>query len=366
MTEKRTALYNAHVSLDAKMTAFGGFLLPVHYEGIIAEHQATRRRAAIFDTCHMGEFHIHGGRAVSDLENLLSCSVANLAVGQCRYGFLCNEDGGVVDDQILYRLGDDAFFMVVNGGTQDGDYDWVAGHLSPETRIENFSAETAKVDLQGPCAPRIMQRLSQEPIDKLRFFHFRHVRYRGKRILISRTGYTGEIGFEVYSDSTTCRSFWDDCLSEKAVPAGLGARDTLRMEMGFPLYGNELSADRNAAESGLFRAIADKAFIGSGVVHDVSLRKERLVALVLEARRAARAHDSIFDPGGELVGTVTSGGFAPSLGNSIAMGYIRISSSQPGTRLVIRTARTDLNAVVGETPLYRDATGRMALKRFLD
>jgi aminomethyltransferase len=366
MNDKKTILYDNHVASGAKIAPFGGFLMPIQYQSIIAEHNATRKEATVFDTCHMGEFHIHDGEALADLENLLSCRVSTIPIGQCRYGLICNPQGGVIDDQITYRLDDNEFFMVVNAATQQDDFEWIKAHLSKNTRIENISNETAKIDLQGPRAPKIMQKLMQHTIDDMKYYSFRYNSYKGKRVLMSRTGYTGEVGFEIYCETALASPFWNDCLALGAKPAGLGARDTLRLEMCLPLYGHELSADRNAAESGLLRSIAtDKSFIGSTVVLDESVRKYALVAMVLEGRRAARAHDIVIDDEGNEAGVVTSGSFSPSLGKSIALGYVLVRLREPGTTVQIKTDKNELKATISEMPLYKEATGRKKLAQFL-
>lgn len=366
MGMKKTILYDIHESGGAKISPFAGYLMPIQYHGIIAEHLATRNRATVFDTCHMGEFHICGGSALADLENLLSCQVGTMEIGQCRYGFLCNHQGGAVDDQVTYRLGENDFLMVVNAATQETDFKWIKYHLSKATHIEDVSDKTAKIDLQGPQSAKIMQKVMEDRIDDMKFYHFKHNRYKGRQVLVSRTGYTGEIGFEIYCDNEIGIPLWNDCIENGAEPAGLGARDTLRLEMGLPLYGNEISADRNVAESGLLRYIATrKKFIGSPVVLDESKRKYSLVAMFLDDRRTARAHDTLLDAEGEVTGLVTSGSFSPSLGKAIAMGYISKSSSRPGTVVTIRAERYELKGTICKVPLYKGATWRKNLKEFL-
>jgi aminomethyltransferase len=363
---KKTILHDAHVALGAKMAPFGGFLMPIQYEGIIAEHTATRTAATVFDTCHMGQFRISGPRACEDLERLVSAPVSAMEVGQCRYGYLCNEQGGVLDDEITYRLAPAEFMMVVNAGTQDADRAWITSHLSPGTAVETLSPDTAKIDLQGPTSAGIMRQIAELPLDGMKYYRFAQNRIAGERVLVSRTGYTGEVGFEIYPPQAMARSVWDRCLSLGAKPAGLGARDTLRLEMGFPLYGHELSAERSAAEAGFERAIApDKDFIGAAAVRDPARAPQRLVGLVLDGRRAARAHDTVADSTGKRAGEVTSGSFSPSLGVSIAMAYVDKGCAAPGTTLAVRTERAELPAVVVHTPFYARATGRRPLREFL-
>lgn len=363
---KRTILYDTHISLGAKMAPFGGYEMPIQYSGIIAEHMAARRAAAIFDTCHMGEFRIRGDRAAGDLEPLLSCHVASIKIGRCRYGFITNEEGGVIDDQILYRMGDNDFFMVVNAATEPADFAWLQRHMSPSTEFVNLSAETAKLDLQGPASPKIMAALMELPIDNMAYYSWMENRYHGREVLISRTGYTGEIGFEIYAANDIGTAIWDDCLARGVIPAGLGCRDTLRLEMGLPLYGHELDEHTNAAESGLLRSIAsDKPFTGSTIILDPTKRYRKLVGIVLEGRRAARNGDRIVAASGREIGSVTSGSFSPSLGIAIALGYVESNAAAPGTRVSVRTERGDLAGTIANVPFYKEATGRADLRSFL-
>jgi aminomethyltransferase len=363
---KKTILYDSHITLGAKMAPFGGYEMPIQYSGILREHTATREAVTIFDTCHMGEFRITGAGAVSDLENILSCPVAALKIGQCRYGFLCNEHGGVIDDQIVYRMAENEFFMVVNAATEPADFEWVGWNLSAGTHTENLSARTAKLDLQGPASPKIMRKLMSLPVDDMKYYTWAKNRYRNSEVLVSRTGYTGEIGFEMYCSHDLGRAFWNDCLELGVVPAGLGARDTLRLEMGYPLYGHELDERTNAAESGFGRAIdSSKKFIGSTAVLDPTKKKRLLVGIQLDGRRAVRHGDIISDKDGNVIGAITSGSFSPSLACAIALGYVTIENSNIGTPLIIRTERQELSGAIVELPFYKKATGRAELKKFL-
>lgn len=362
---KRTPLYEKHLSLGAKMALFGGYEMPIRYQSIIFEHDAARQAASIFDTCHMGEFSFRGPAALGDLERIISCPVGSMKIGQCRYGFICNEAGGVIDDQILYRMGKNEFFMVVNASTEENDFRWIAGHLSPGTVAENLSAGTAKIDLQGPASPKICAKLMAEPISGLKYYRFMHNRYRGERVLLSRTGYTGEIGFEFYSTPELALRFWDDCLAAGAVPAGLGARDMLRLEMGYPLYGHELDEATSAGWSGFTRALGEKEFIGSGAIRAPVAASYRLYGLLVEGRRTAHPGNVIAATAGEEVGRITSGGFSPSLGRAIALGYLRDGYQQAGTTVFIATERGILRATVTSVPFYHNATGRADIEMYL-
>ena len=363
---KKTILYDSHIALGARMAEFGGYCMPIQYSGIMTEHKATRTAATIFDTCHMGEFRVSGRNAVSDLETIVSCPVATVKIGQCRYGFICNENGGVIDDQILYRMAENEFFMVVNAATEEGDFEWIRRHLSAATKIENLSAQTAKLDLQGPASVKIMRKLMAAPVDGMKYYTWAKNRYRNTGVLISRTGYTGEIGFEIYCSNGQGKTFWDECLNLGVLPAGLGARDTLRLEMGYPLYGHELDDRTNAAESNFNRAIdGGKKFIGSAVVLDPAQKRRLLVGIRLEGRRAARQGDAVLDKNGNTVGVITSGSFSPSLACAIAFGYVALPASAIGNQVRVRTERQELAGTIVEVPFYKKATGRMELKAFL-
>lgn len=362
---KKTFLHEKHIALGAKMAPFGGYEMPIQYKSIIFEHNATRQKATVFDTCHMGEFVFKGARALEDLELILSCPVASIKVGQCRYGYICNENGGVIDDQILYRIGEDEFFMVVNASTEQNDYEWISRHLTKETSAENVSDRTAKIDLQGPESVALCSRLVEEPIKGLKYYHFMHNRYRGEKILLSRTGYTGEVGFEFYSTSDLARQFWDECLAAGALPAGLGARDTLRLEMGYPLYGHELDEETCASWSGFSRAIGDKYFIGSDAIRNNGEPAMKLCGLLIEGRRTAHGGNRIFNSDGEDIGKVTSASFAPSLGQAIALGYLGKAWCSIGNPVSIATDRGPLAASVCGLPFYRQSTGRKNLTDYL-
>ncbi|MFO7937058.1 MAG: glycine cleavage system aminomethyltransferase GcvT [Kiritimatiellia bacterium] len=364
---KKTCLYDLHLELGARMSPFGGWWMPVQYSGIIREHEACRSRAALFDTDHMGEFLVKGEEALFDLENLVSCDITSMAEGQCRYGMMCNPEGGVVDDLLVYRRSPESFMLVVNASTCVNDLQWIRSHLSDGScRIEDISAKTAKIDLQGPGSPEIIEQILESGVENLKFYHFMRNRYNGIDVLVSRTGYTGEMGFEIYLDPALAENFWKACMQLGAVPAGLGARDTLRLEMGMPLYGHELSPDRNAGESGLERSVSrNKNYIGADIVTDDSLRQSKLVGIQLQGRRAARHGDDILDVSGVKVGTVTSGSFAPSVGSAIALGYVNPACADPGNRLKLKSARCELDGEVVATPFYKNATARCRIKDFL-
>ena len=363
-----TPLYDEHCALGARMAPFGGFTMPIQYPtGIIHEHECTRSRATLFDTCHMGEFEAEGENVVSDLENILSCTIHDMEIGQCRYGFICNEEGFTIDDQIIYRLAEKKFFIVVNAGTQNNDFSWFSNHISPTTTLTNLSAITAKIDLQGPLSAKIIAQMVEKPIDELKYYRFHHNTYKGVSAILSRTGYTGEIGFEIYLPNDLAVVFWREAMALGAEPAGLGARDTLRLEMGYPLYGHELSNRRNPAEAGFDRSIdSTKTFIGSSVVLDKSAAHQKLCAITFEGRRSAREGNSILDKSGtKTIGVITSGSFSPSIGTAIAFAYIDNDYAKSGSPVLADLGRQTISGTIGTAPFYAGGTCRKKLSEYL-
>lgn len=357
---KTTILHDEHLKLKAKMAPFGGFDMPIQYEGgIIKEHLACRQHVAIFDTCHMGKFKLSGKNTISDLEKLLSCNLADLAVGRCRYGLFCNPEGGVIDDQVVYRLSEEEVMIVVNAGTQENDYAWIKQHLSPDTKFEDLSPRFAKLDIQGPEALRLCQQLLDEPMTPMVFYSFSLNAIDGQIVLISRTGYTGEAGLEIYCPNKLAVKTWQKAIKLGATPAGLGARDTLRLEMGLPLYGHEMNEETNAYQSGFTRSISTtKNFIGSQAVLSDAGKKQKLVGLLLQDRRAARAGMEVKNQAGKTIGRITSGSYCPSIEKSVALAYVDSTSAELGTEVAIVTERANLKGTMVSTPFYQNATGR--------
>lgn len=363
---KRTALYEKHIQVGARMGPFAGFDMPIQYSGIIAEHNQTRNNVSLFDTCHMGECHIEGEHALPDLEKILTADIAAMESGRCRYSLMCNEKGGVLDDLLVYCMSEKHFFLVVNAGTAAADMQWISAHLSTATSLRDVSEKTAKIDLQGPESARLIQQLTDSDISNMRFFSFHQNGFKGRPLLISRTGYTGEIGFEIYSDIQTATAVWDSCIELGALPAGLGARDTLRLEMGMPLYGHELSTSHNAAEAGLERAVSsNKTFIGAECVRNPQNSPQRLYGISINGRSSARSGDSVLDTNQNVIGQITSGSLAPSLGHCIAMAYLDKEHATAGNTVFIKTKRSILEGTLTTTPFYKNATGRRKLSEFL-
>lgn len=357
---KRTPLWQEHRAVGARMAPFAGWDMPVQYRTIIEEHQQTRTAASIFDTCHMGEFDLSGATAARDLDRLLTCAISTLSIGQCRYGYLLDERGGVIDDLTCYRLGEERYRLVVNAGTAEGDAEWVRSHLSSSTAFEDASERTAKIDLQGPASREILAQALDADVPELKFFRCAETKVGDLSCLISRTGYTGEWGYELYFAPERAAEIWQRLIAAGAPPAGLGARDTLRLEMGYPLYGHELTRDRTpaGAAGGVF-IDPSKPFIGrAAVARELDNGPgQRLIGLKLDGRRAARAGDRVL-AGERPCGTVTSGSLAPSLGVAVAMAWVDRAESGAGTTLSVDVRGRALPAVVTPLPFYTAGTAR--------
>jgi aminomethyltransferase len=332
-----------HRQLGARMTPFGGYIMPMQYRSIREEHEAVRRRAGLFDVSHMGEVMVRGSGALDYLQNLVSNDVSKLAEGRALYGVMCREDGGIVDDLLVYRDREE-FMCVINAARHDADLAWMRQHLPPAgVELLDRSAETFLIALQGPRALEILEPLvSEGSPQEIRYYHHRPGTVAGVRLRLSRTGYTGEDGFELYGPSEAAETIWT-ALYERGqeyglMPAGLGARDTLRLEAGLRLYGQDIDEGTDPITAGLGWVVklAKGAFLGSTALRRISEAPTRaFVGIQLGPRQIARPHQAIFADSGE-VGVVTSGSFGFSVGTAIAMGYVRREMAAPGTMLKVR------------------------------
>jgi len=366
MTEsKRTPLYETHCRLGARMVDFAGFAMPVQYTSILEEHAAVRERAGLFDVSHMGQIYLSGSGAVAAAERLVSCPVASLGQGAVRYGLLCNETGGVVDDVTVYRLANQALFLCVNAANTEKDYRWMLAHAGEGVQVEDRSPRLGLLALQGPASQAILERACGLALRELKRFRFIEGAFEGTRTLISRTGYTGSDGFEVYVESETTLRLWEALLRAGEPfglqPCGLGARDTLRLEAALPLYGHELDDTTSPLEARLdrFVKLAQGGFIGAQAI---AKRKAQghprlLVGFTLEERGIARA-GHVLAHGGKAVGVVTSGAPSPSLGISIGLGYVPPSLASVGTQLFVVIRERNIAARVVETPFVKAAGPR--------
>lgn len=355
----RTPLYDAHRALGGRMVPFAGFEMPVQYGSILEEHAAVREAAGLFDVSHMGEIFLSGPGAVASAERLVTCPVDSLAPGRIRYGLLCNEDGGVVDDVTLYRIAEDRLFLCVNASNIEKDYRWIVRHAGPDTRVENRSDHYGLLALQGPASATILAGLCPLPLGAMKRFRFEEGRVAGATAWISRTGYTGSDGFELYIAAGDLGGVFQALLDAGKPlglrPCGLGARDTLRLEAALPLYGHELDDTTSPLEAGLERFVkrARGGFLGAEAIERRARAgaERRLVGFVVEGRGFARAEYPILYDGAQ-VGVVTSGGPSPTLGKSIGLGYVPPALAAPGTRIEIGVRDRTLPARVVETPFW--------------
>lgn len=351
---KRTPLYQAHIELGARMIEFGGWEMPVQYTSLIAEHRTVREHAGIFDLSHMGEFYFSGPGAESNLQRLLSNDVSALSPGQAQYTLILNEQGGIVDDVIVYRLEDGRFLLVANAANTDKDRVWIEARLQGDVAFEDKSAKTALLAVQGPKAVEILAPLASDDVHALPSFHAAQTSVGGVNVLLSRTGYTGEDGFELYCDAADAEKLWTTLMEAGAphgmVPVGLGARDTLRLEARLPLYGNDLSDETSPLEAGLSFAVKlDKGdFIGRDALLAQKSEgpKKRLVGFVMEGRGGAPRHGYPILYECRQVGEVTSGTFSPTLEKEIGLGYVETALAAPGTSIDIEVRKKARRAEV--------------------
>jgi aminomethyltransferase len=357
---RHTPLYQAHIELGGRMVGFAGFEMPVRYGSIVAEHTAVRERVCLFDVSHMGQVHFRGPDALATVEKLVTCPVSSLRPGRVRYGCLCNLEGGIVDDVTVYRIAEDHLFLCVNAANIDKDYRWILRHAPQAAGIRNRSDDTALLALQGPAAAPLLAGLVGEEISTLKRFRFRTAGLAGCDATISRTGYTGSDGFELYLGAAAAEAVWRLLLEAGEPlgisPAGLGARDTLRLEAALPLYGQELDETTSPLEARLdrFVKLEEGGFIGSeAIARRLEEGHRRLLAgFILEERGIARAGYPIaFE--GEEVGIVTSGAPSPTLGKSIGLGYVPPTLAAVGSGFDVMVRGRSIPARVVETPFIR-------------
>ncbi len=350
---RRTPLFDAHRAAGAKLVPFAGWEMPVQYEGVRQEHLAVRNAAGVFDVSHMGEIETVGPQAADLLQRLLSNDVEVIEVGGAQYSCLCREDGGVLDDLFTYRLEDDRYLTVTNAANHERDFGWFAEHAEPfDAEVHDAAASYAMLAVQGPRARDAVARIADGELPAR--FHTAELPVAGVPVLACGTGYTGEDGVELLAPPDAARTIWDGLLDAGVVPAGLAARDTLRLEVCYCLYGNDLSVDRTPIEAGLgWCSKEDTAFIGSEEIARIRDEgpAERLAAFVVTGRGIPRQGNPVRH-GDEVVGEVTSGTHSPSLEVGIGMAYVRSDLAEPGTELEIDVRGKRRAARVESKPLY--------------
>jgi aminomethyltransferase len=358
-SNRRTPLYDWHVGHKARMVPFGGWDMPVQYAGIVAEHRAVRTAAGLFDISHMARLSFGGPDALKLLETVFTNSVAGMKDFQVRYGLVCDEAGGILDDVLVYRW-PYGFAAVVNASNREKINAWLERHrvgLNVEVRDQTF--DTAMVAVQGPNAVALAAGMFADDVSGLKYYFAKPTRYKDRGCVVSRTGYTGEDGLEVMVPNDLAVTLWEELLARGAVPCGLGARDTLRLEAAMPLYGHELNESIDPIHAGLGWAVKlDKGeFVGRDAIRAAvsDPTKPVRVGLEVEGRRAAREGSTLLAAENAPVGTVTSGGFTPWLEKSIAMGYVAPAHATVGTKLQIDVRGAVLPATVVPLPFYKRA-----------
>ena len=357
---KQTPLYTKHVELGAKLVDFAGYQMPIQYTGIIQEHNAVRHSAGLFDVSHMGEFIITGDEAEVFLDYVTINDVVSIQPWQAQYSAMCYEDGGIIDDLLIYRY-PDHFMLVVNASNREKDLDWFMAHKLDNVDILDISDQTGLIALQGPKSRFILQNIFDINLNGIDFYWFDVAKINGNLVTIARTGYTGELGFEIYADYDNIVKIWDAIMKaggDAVEPTGLGCRDTLRMEMKYCLYGNDIDASTNPIEAGLgwITKLDKDNFIGKEALVDAKANITRkLICIEMIDRGIPRKGYTIVN-NGAVVGEVTSGTQSPSLNHGVGLAYVAKGFAKTGTKLKMKVRDKLLNCKVVKSPFYKEIT----------
>jgi len=359
---KKTPFYRIHLENKAKIVEFAGYWMPIQFKGIMEEHRRVRSTVGLFDITHMGEFEVRGKDSLAFLQKMTTNDVSRLSDYQVQYSSMCYDDGGIVDDLLVYRL-PDRFFLVVNAANMEKDFNWLKSHLFGDVKLEDLSDQTALLAIQGPVAEKVMAKLTSVELKKLQFYWAAKGEVAGKEILFSRTGYTGEDGFELYMPNEYGKHFWNAIMQAGKEfgmePIGLGARDSLRLEMKYMLYGNDIDKTTNPLEAGLGWIVKLDKGDYTGKEPTLKLKEKgirrKLVAFELSDKAFPRQHYPI-EKDGKKIGEVTSGTFSPSLEKGIGLGYVEVRYSEIGTKLEINIRGKSSAAVIIKPPFYKNYT----------
>jgi len=358
---KNTALTHIHEQLGAKMVPFAGYNMPVQYEGVIIEHQTVRNGVGVFDVSHMGEFFLKGENALALIQKITTNDASKLTPGKAQYTCMPNYDGGIVDDLIIYKIADDEFMLVVNASNIEKDWEWISKHNDLKVEMENRSEDWSLLAIQGPKAAEAMQTLTQTDLSAIKFYTFEITDFAGvKNVVVSATGYTGSGGFEIYVKNDDVEAVWNKVFEAGKnygiKPIGLAARDTLRLEMGYCLYGNDINDSTSPIEAGLswitkfnndfVNAEALKTQKENGVT-------KKLVGFELTEKGIPRKDYTILDENANEIGVVTSGTMSPSLGKGIGLGYVATDFSKVGTTILIQIRKKQVPATIVKLPFYK-------------
>ena len=361
MELKKIALNDVHEALGAKMVPFAGYNMPVRYSSDLDEHNTVRNAVGIFDVSHMGEFMLRGPKALDLIQRITSNDASKLADGKVQYSCFPNEEGGIVDDLLVYRLGEEEYMLVVNASNIEKDWAWVNKYNTEGVELENISDEMSLFAVQGPKAVEALQPLTKIDLASMVYYTFDKGEFAGVQdVIVSATGYTGSGGFEIYVKNKDAKRVFDAIMEAGKPfgikPIGLGARDTLRLEMGFCLYGNDIDDTTSPLEAGLgWITKFDKEFTNSA---NLKAQKEagvqrKLVGFEMLEKAIPRAHYEIVNEAGEQIGEVTSGTMSPSMGKGIGMGYVTTEFSKPGTEVFVRVRNKDMKAQVVKLPILK-------------
>lgn len=358
---KQTALTSTHEALGAKMVSFAGFNMPVQYEGVSIEHETVRKAVGVFDVSHMGEFLIEGNHALELIQKVSSNDASKLTIGKAQYSCLPNDDGGIVDDLIVYKLKEDQYLLVVNASNIEKDWNWIQSKNDVGANMRNLSDDYSLLAIQGPKAIEAMQSLTSHNLSDIKFYNFVVGNFAGiEHVIISATGYTGSGGFEIYCKNSEVQHVWDNVFKAGASygikPIGLAARDTLRLEMGYCLYGNDIDDTTSPIEAGLgWITKFTKDFTNSEALKAEKEQgpKRKLVAFELDERGIPRHGYDIVDGNGKNIGVVTSGTMSPSLGKGIGLGYVATVFSEIGSKINIQIRKNAIPATVVKLPFYK-------------
>ncbi|MBT8272966.1 MAG: glycine cleavage system aminomethyltransferase GcvT [Bacteroidia bacterium] len=358
---KNTALSSTHEALGAKMVPFAGYNMPVQYEGVTIEHETVRKSVGVFDVSHMGEFLIEGPNALNLIQKVSSNDASKLTIGKAQYSCLPNDDGGIVDDLIIYRVKDDTYLLVVNASNIEKDWNWISSKNDVGAEMRDLSEDYSLLAIQGPKAVEAMQSLTSHDLSEIKFYNFEVGDFAGiEHVIISATGYTGSGGFEIYCKNSEVKQVWDKVMEAGKdygiKPIGLAARDTLRLEMGYCLYGNDIDDTTSPIEAGLsWICKFNKAFTNSEALEDEKRRtpERKLVGFELDDRGIPRQGYDIVDSQGKTIGNVTSGTMSPSLGKGIGLGYVPAVFSDVGSKINIQIRKNAVPATIVKLPFYK-------------
>lgn len=358
---KNTALTPVHEALGAKMVPFAGFNMPVQYEGVNIEHETVRNAVGVFDVSHMGEFLITGPDALELIQRVTTNDASTLTIGRAQYSCLPNGKGGIVDDLIIYKIKEEQYLLVVNASNIDKDWNWISSHNTKNVEMRNLSDDYSLLAIQGPKAIEAMQSLTSVDLSSIKYYHFEVADFAGiEHVIISATGYTGSGGFEIYCKNSEVKQVWDKVFEAGAAygikPIGLAARDTLRLEMGFCLYGNDIDDTTSPLEAGLgWITKFNKEFVDSDFLQkqkDAGVTR-KLIGFELIDRGIPRHDYRILDANGNVIGKVTSGTQGPSVKKAIGMGYVDTAFAAPDSEIYIEIREKGVLAKVVKTPFYK-------------